>query len=83
MADWFDLMAKAVKARDIAVAGRDRWQVKVTEAEKHIAELAAQRDAVPAVPGPEAQQEEVAAAVSPGLQTTLGFSSQSTIQMQG
>jgi hypothetical protein len=46
MADnWFDQMDKAMQARKVAIAGRDRWQEKVDTAEAAIAQLTALRDA--------------------------------------
>lgn len=42
---WFDQMDKAMQARKVAIAGRDRWQEKVDAAEAAIAELTALRDA--------------------------------------
>lgn len=37
-----ELMAAAVRKREIAVAGRERWQVKVAAADAEIAAIAAQ-----------------------------------------
>lgn len=71
MADWFEQLAKAVKARDVAIAGRERWQVKVDEAERVIQELTAARDAVPPLPSVEAQQEEIASAIPPEMRATF------------
>ncbi len=41
---WFEDMAAAMKRRELAVNGRDRWQAKVDEAEVEIAELAKQQN---------------------------------------
>jgi hypothetical protein len=71
MADWFEELAKAVKARDVAIAGRERWQVKVDEAERAIQDLTAARDAVPPMPSADAQQEEIAAAIPPEMLATF------------
>lgn len=47
---WFDQMDKAMQARKVAIAGRDRWQEKVDAAEAAIAELTALRDAPAPIP---------------------------------
>lgn len=57
----FERMAKAVKAREIALAGLGRWQKKVDAAEAEIAKLAAEIGLAIPVNG----AQPVAAAVDP------------------
>jgi len=43
MSNWYEEMGAAMRAREIALNGVKRWQLKVTEAEDRIAELALQQ----------------------------------------
>lgn len=71
--EWFALMSQAVRQREIALAGRARWQEKVNAAETRIEELTLQRDTPVAAPDPVAQQEEVAAVAASPLQPVFGI----------
>lgn len=48
--NWYDRMAKAMAKRATAVAGVQRWQEKVAEAEAEIEALTAAREAPAPVP---------------------------------
>jgi len=43
MSNWYEEMGAAMRARETALNGLTRWEEKVTEAEKRIAELATQQ----------------------------------------
>ena len=43
MSNWYEEMGAAMRARETALNGLTRWEQKVTEAEKRIAELATQQ----------------------------------------
>lgn len=73
--DWFTQVAKAVRAREVAVAGLARWQEKVTAAEQVIQELYAQRDAPISLPTAADHQEEIAAAIPSPFQPAFGITS--------
>lgn len=71
-----ELMAAAVRKREIAVAGRERWQVKVAAADAEIAAIAAQlttpsvNGAAPAVAVPSANGTTLDANVPPDYAET-------------
>ena len=71
MSDWYADMAKAVRKREIALAGLARWQEKVGVAEEEIKALSAQRSVDPQLPAAASIAAE-AAQLSPDLQQTFG-----------
>lgn len=74
--DWFSQMTDAVRKREIAVAGLNRWQEKVNAAEGVISELSAQRDVPAPQPSEAEKQEEISAAVPSPFQPVFGLTTQ-------
>jgi hypothetical protein len=62
---WYEEMAAAMRRREVAINGRERWQVKVNEAEAEIAELTQQQRN--ATSEPTTKSEPTAAAFATGL----------------
>lgn len=69
---WFDEMAEAIRDRDKALAGIERWETKLTEAETKMATLAANSpisapaaDPAPAPAAPATVPSPTAAFVAP------------------
>lgn len=72
---WYDDMAKLVHKRNVALAGLDRWQVKVTAAEEEIAALTAQMESSRTAPATLPAADEVSAetdAAVPVIVNTFG-----------
>lgn len=69
--DWFARMAAAVKKRELAQNGLNRWQEKVTAAEEAIAALAAERERPDQAPSVTAMEREIRD-MSPQLQPVFG-----------
>lgn len=70
--NWYDQMAKAVQKRATAIAGLQRWQEKVAEAESEIQQLTAQRDMPIVAPSDAELAAETEAALAPEAQITFG-----------
>lgn len=69
MGSWHEEMASAVAARKKAMSGVNRWQGKLSAAEKRIEELSAQQQTTAPLPPPATLIEEAAQA---GLRPVFG-----------